>query len=335
MDAVHKKFIASPALRLGAFALLGFLLILISGFVDELRVYQGAEVAVYVVAIASITLLTGYSGQLSLGHGAIMAIGAYAATLSFNGWHIPWLLALAVGAVAGAIAGYILGFAAARLSGPYLAGTTLALAVGVPSLANQFHVLGGEQGLTFDIGDVPQWASNSWLAKVGGGDFTTYKWFYWITVPIALATIWIVRNILSGPLGRRFKAMRSHPTAASLIGIHVSRTKVVAFTYSSSLAGLAGAMLAMILGLSAPLVFTLTLSFTLVTGAVLSGVSNLYGGIIGAMVLVAIPELSASVATHLGGSEKVTANLPGVVTSLLLILTVLILPNGAKVGRSK
>ena len=287
------------------------------------------------VAIASITLLTGYSGQLSLGHGAIMAIGAYAATLAFNGWHIPWLLALLVGALAGAIVGYILGFAAARLSGPYLAGTTLALAVGIPSLANQFHVLGGEQGLTFDIGEVPTWAAKSWLAKIGHQDFTTYKWFYWITVPIALATIWVVRNILSGPIGRRFKAMRSNPTAASLIGIHVSRAKVAAFTYSSFLAGLAGAMLAMILGLSAPLVFTLTLSFTLVTGVVLSGVSNLYGGIIGAMVLVAIPELSASVATHLGGSEKVTANLPGVVTSLLLILTVLILPNGARVGRSK
>jgi len=330
---VHKRI--SSLARLGIFAAIGLVLIALSGFVDELRVYQGAEVAVYVVAIASITLLTGYSGQLSLGHGAIMAIGAYAATLAFNGWHIPWMAALAVGALAGAVAGYILGFAAARLSGPYLAGTTLALAVGIPSLANQFHVLGGEQGLTFDIGDVPTWASHSWLAKIGHGDFTTYKWFYWITVPIALATIWVVRNILTGPIGRRFKAMRSNPTAASLIGIRVSSTKVAAFTYSSSLAGLAGAMLAMILGLSAPLVFTLTLSFTLVTGAVLSGVSNLYGGIIGAMVLVAIPELSASVATHLGGSEKVTANLPGVVTSLLLILTVLILPNGARVRRSK
>jgi branched-chain amino acid transport system permease protein len=216
------------------------------------------------------------------------------------------------------------------LSGPYLAGATLALAVGIPSLANQFHFLGGEAGLTFDIGDVPHWAVNNWIAKIGGADFTSYKWLFWIVAPIALITLWILHHFLYGATGRRFKAMRSHPAAAALIGMDVAQTKVLAFTASAALAGLAGAMFAMVLGLAAPLIFTLALSFTLVTGAVLSGISALYGGIIGAMVLVAIPELSASVATHLGGSEKVTANLPGVITSVLLILTVLILPNGAQ-----
>ena len=321
--------------RLLITALVGLALIIASGFIDELRVYQGAEVAVYLIAISSIVLLTGYSGQLSLGNGALMAVGAYAATLAFNGWHLPFILALLVGALAGAIAGFILGIAAARLSGPYLAGATLALAVGIPSLANQFRVLGGEAGLTFDIGEVPGWASNSWLAKIGGGDFTSYKWYFWIVSVVALITIWILHNFLHGSTGRRFKAMRSHPAAASLIGINISQTKVLAFTASSTLAGLAGGMFAMVLGLAAPLAFTLTLSFTLVTGAVLSGISNLYGGIIGAMVLVAIPELSASVATHLGGSEKVTANLPGVITSVLLIVTVLVLPNGAQIKKRK
>ena len=308
----------------------GRIFILLSGLVDELRVYQGAELCVYLVAISSIVLLTGYSGQLSLGHGALMAIGAYATVLSYNGWHLPLLLALAIGAIAGAISGAVLGYAAARLSGPYLAGATLALAVGVPSLANQFHVLGGESGLSFDIGEVPHWAVNSWFAKIGGQDFTSYKWYFWIALAVTLVVLWTLHTFLHGASGRRFKAMRSHPAAASLIGINVAKTKVFAFTASSTLAGLAGGLFAMILGLAAPLAFTLTLSFTLVTGAVLSGISNLYGGIIGAMVLVAIPEFASSVATHLGGSEKVTANLPGVITSVLLIVTVLVLPNGAQ-----
>ena len=328
-----RKGLSAPSRLLITIAI-GGLLIFASSFVDELHVYYGAEIAVYLVAISSIVLLTGFSGQLSLGHGALMAIGAYSCILSYNGWHLPLIAALLVGAIVTSFAGYILGFAAARLRGPYLAGATLALAVGIPSLANQFHVLGGETGLTFDIGDIPHWVSHSWIVKVGGEDYTSYKWYFLIAVCAALPTLWVLHNFLHGATGRRFKAMRSHPAAASLIGINIAQSKVLAFTASSAVAGLAGGLFALVIS-TEPNSFTLSLSFLLVTGAVLSGISNLYGGIIGAMVLVAIPELSASVATHLGNSEKVIANLPGVITSLLLILTVLILPNGAHLKASK
>ena len=301
--------------------LVGAALLLISNQVDELRVYQGAEVAVYVVAIASIVLLTGYSGQISLGNGALMAIGGYAAVLSYSYWHAPLLLAFLLGSVTAAFFGAILGFAAARLSGPYLAGTTLALAVGVPSLANQFHILGGEQGLSFDIGNAPKWL---------GSDFTQYKWFFWVATSITLFTFWSVGNLLSSRYGRSWRAVRGNSTAAALSGINVGSSKVLAFTLSSALAGLSGGLLAMLLGIVAPMAFTLQLSFTIVTGAVLAGVTVLGGSILGAVVLVAIPELSGAVATHLGGSEKVTANLPGLIMSLLLIVTVMFAPNGPK-----
>jgi branched-chain amino acid transport system permease protein len=312
------------------FLAVGIFLLVASNFVDELRVYQGAQVAVYVIAISSIILLTGFSGQISLGHGALMAIGGYAAALSYIHWHVPFLDSFIIGSFSAAVAGFILGLAAARLSGPYLAGTTLALAVGLPSLANQFHVLGGEQGLSFDIGEAPMW-----IAHKTGGDFTQYKWFFWISTICAITTIWFIKNLLQSRYGRTWKAVRGNPSAAALSGINIGQSKVLAFTLSSALAGLSGALLAMLLGLVAPMAFTLTLSFTIVTGAVLAGVTNLSGSIVGALVLVVIPELTDAVATHLGGSEKISANLPGLITSALLILTVLFAPNGPQLHKRK
>lgn len=317
---------ASPLKRFALSIILGALLLVASGHVDELRSYQGAQVAIFAIAISSIVLLTGFSGQISLGHGALMAVGGYSAVLVQSHLNFPYPLAFMVGGAVGSLAGFLLGVAAARLQGPYLSGTTLALAVGVPSLANQFHLLGGEQGLTFDVGTAPSWI---------GKDFSQYRWFFCVSVVAALAIYWLLKNLLSTRYGRRWKAVRANPTAAALSGINVGRAKVLAFTLSSCVAGLAGSLYAMLLGLVAPLAFTLTLSFTLITGAVLAGVSNLGGSIVGAVVLVAIPELSGAIASHFGGSEKVTANLPGVLTSVLLIATVLFAPNGPKWPRRK
>ena len=111
--------------RIAIFLLLGFAIFLLSNRVDELRVYQGASVAVYVVGIASIILLTGYSGQVSLGQGALLGVGGYAAALARLHWHASVPLTFAIAILAAAGAGALLGLAAARLSGPYLAGTTL------------------------------------------------------------------------------------------------------------------------------------------------------------------------------------------------------------------
>jgi len=255
-----------------------------------------------------------------------MAVGGYSAVLVQSHLNLPYPIAFLIGGAVGGAAGFLLGIAAARLQGPYLAGTTLALAVGIPSLANQFHILGGEQGLTFDIGTAPSWI---------GKDFSQYRWFFWVSVIAALLNYWLLRNLLSTRYGRRWRAVRANPTAAALAGINVGKAKVLAFTLSSAVAGLAGSLYAMLLGLVAPLAFTLTLSFTLITGAVLAGVSNLGGSIVGAVVLVAIPEISGSITSHLGGSEKVTSNLPGLITSVLLVATVLFAPNGPKWPRRK
>jgi branched-chain amino acid transport system permease protein len=305
--------------HLPLFILGGVILYFLSGMVDELRVYQGASIAVYVIAISSIILLTGYSGQVSLGHGALMAVGAYAAAVLRIEFNLPIILCFVVAVLAAAIGGALLGAAAARLSGPYLAGTTLALAIGLPSLANQFSVLGGEQGLIFDVGFPP-------LSL--GEDFTQYKWFFWIAALAALISMWIIRNILNSQYGRAWRAGRGHEVAAQLAGINTARSKVLAFTISAGIAGLAGALLAMTIGTVSPSAFPLSLSFAVLTGAVLAGITTLGGVVLGAVVLVVIPEIADVIAHRLGTSESITTNLPGLIVSGLLILTVLFVPNG-------
>jgi branched-chain amino acid transport system permease protein len=300
------------------FIFFGFILFLISNRLDELRVYQGATVAVYAIGIASLILLIGYSGQVSLGHGAFLAIGGFAAALARIHFEAPIWLTFVVAVLAAAIGGALLGLAAARLSGPYLAGTTLALAIGLPAIANQFSIFGGEQGLSFDIGLPP--------ASLGE-DFTQYKWYFWISWTVALITLYWLRNILNSRYGRGWRAVRSNDVAAELAGIHVGRNKVLAFTISAGLAGLAGALLAMTISLASPGVFPLALSFSLATGAVLSGVTTLGGVMIGSVTLVAIPEIALAIANRYG-SETITTNLPGLLVSALLILTVLFVPNG-------
>ncbi len=273
----------------------------------------------YVVAIASIILLTGYSGQISLGHGALVAIGSYTAALTQIYLHQPIWMCFVASVLVTALFGAFLGFAAARLSGPYLAGTTLALAVGLPSIANQFRILGGEQGINFDVG---------WPPKSLGADFTQYKWFFWISALATLIAMWWLHNILRSRYGRAWRAVHKNEVAAELAGIHVGRAKVLAFTLSAGLAGLAGALLAMTMNNVSPSVFPLYLSLSLLTGAVLSGVTTLGGVMIGAVTLVAIPEIATSVSSRWGDSGNLATYLPNLVVSVLLLLTVFLAPRG-------
>ena len=318
MVVVHKHQITSKHRFIG-FALIALVVYILSNSVDEWRAFQGATVAVYVVAIASIILLTGYSGQISLGHGALLAVGAYSAAIAQINFKLPILLCFIVAVIVTSLFGAIIGAAAARLSGPYLAGTTLALAVGLPSIANQFSILGGEQGISFDVG---------WPPLSLGEDFTQYKWFLWIATLAALISMWWVQNILRSRYGRTWRAVKTNEVAAELSGINIGRSKVLAFTVSSGIAGLAGALLAMTTNNVSPSVFPLALSFSLATGAVLSGVNTLGGVIIGSVALVAIPEIATLVSDQWSESERVATLLPDFIVSALLILTVFLAPKG-------
>ena len=315
---VHKRQITNKH-RFFGFALIALAVYVLSNIVDEWRSFQGATIAVYVVAIASVILLTGYSGQISLGHGALLAVGAYCAALTQIYLHAPIWICYVAAVLGTALFGAILGAAAARLSGPYLAGTTLALAVGLPSIASKFSILGGEQGISFDAG---------WPPLSFGETFTQYKWFFWITTLAALIALWWVQNILRSRYGRAWRAVKTNDVAAELAGIHIGRSKVLAFTLSAGIAGLAGALLATTLNNVSPSAFPLALSFSIATGAILSGVNTLGGVIIGSVALVAIPEIASSIANRWSGSENLATLLPEFIVSALLILTVFLAPKG-------
>ena len=305
--------------RLATFVIIGWILLLVSDRVSPLRLYQGSYIATYTLAVASIILLTGYSGQLSLGHGALMAVGAYAGALAIDMATLNPVLGLVVATLVAGLFGLILGFAVARLSGPYLAGTTLALAVALPTLANEFEILGGQQGLPFDVGSSPERF---------GEEFSQYKWYFWICALAALIMVWWIANLVSGKYGRTYRALRDNPIAAELSGINVGRQKVIAFAISSGAAGLSGGLLVILLGGVSPSAFPLGVSFFLLTGAIITGLYNLKGVILGGLILVALPEIADSLVSRIGESEGLTNSLPDLLVSALLILAVVFTPNG-------
>jgi branched-chain amino acid transport system permease protein len=290
---------------------------------NSFRDYQIADVAVYVVAIAGLTVLIGQSGQISLGHGAFMAAGAYATALLQLHLNWPlWALFPASTAIA-AVTGVAVGAAAARLRGPYLAGATLMLAVALPSLATQFPgVFGGDQGLGVSV------AAPAAL----GADFPPTRWLAWINAGTALIVLILLANLARSRVGRSWRAIRDDETAAALAGLHVARLRILAFVVSAACAGLAGSMLAVYSSQVSPGAFTVTLSIALLTGAVIGGLGSLAGALWGALVIVLVPTYVTDVATSHGLSSTVAANIPVAAYGVVLIAVMLVFPNGIQGG---
>jgi branched-chain amino acid transport system permease protein len=314
----------SPLLRILGAALLGAVIVVILSIkLNAFRDYQIAEIAVYVTAIAGLTILTGLSGQISLGNGAFMAIGAYttALMLAHLGW--PFVAVLVVAAVASAATGAIVGVAAARLRGPYLAGVTLMLGVALPFLAYVYpSTLGGDQGLNV------AYTQPAFL----GANFPLTRWQAWISSAVALVVLVLLANLGRSRIGRNWRAVRDDEVAAALAGINVAQARILAFVVSAACAGLAGALLAVITALVAPGAFTITLSIALLTGAVIGGLGTLLGAIWGSLVIVLVPTYATDVATNHGLSTTVASNIPVAAYGVVLILVMLIFPQGIQGG---
>jgi len=283
------------------------------------RDFQIAEVAAYVAAVAGLTVLIGQSGQVSIGNGAFMAIGAYVTALLLL--HLQWPLeaVFAAGTAAAAVAGGIVGVAASRLRGPYLAGATLMLAVALPSLAAAYSgTLGGDQGLPVTI------TTPAWL----GVTFPPTRWLAWICCAAALITLILLANLGRSRIGRSWRAVRDNEVAASLAGLHVGRMRVLAFVISAACAGLGGALLATVQAIASPGAFTLTLSIGLLTAAIIGGLGSLIGSIWGSLILVFLPTYAQNVATSHGLSSSISSNIPIAIYGVVLILVMLLFPSG-------
>lgn len=307
----------------GAALLVAVVLFILTVRLGAFRDYQIAQVAAYLTAVAGLTYLIGLSGQISIGHGAFMAIGAYAAALLLLHLHWPLEFVFAASALAGAAGGGIIGVAAARLRGPYLAGATLMLAVALPSLADKYAgVFGGDQGLSVSI------TTPAWL----GVSFPPTRWLAWITCAAALVTLVLLANLGRSRIGRSWRALRDNEVAASLSGLNVARMQILAFVVSSACAGLGGALLAVVTDIVSPGNFTLALSISLLTAAILGGLGSLAGALWGSLVLVFVPTYVQDVATSHGLSSAASSNVPIAAYGVVLILVMLLFPSGIQGG---
>ena len=300
-------------------------LLVLTAVFSDYRNTQLATGAYYFAALAGLTVLAGLSGQISLGHGALMAVGAYTAALLIGneGWAVAPALVAAV--LATALVGVPVGVAATRLEGPYLAGATLAFAVALPALADKFPgLLGGENGLTVNPPIQPSWL---------GANFSLYHWEAWIACLGALVVLFVLYNVVHSGTGRSLRAVRDDEIAASLCGLRVGATQTGAFVLSAACAGLGGALLAAVVQqLAAPGAFTIQLSLSLLAGVVIGGLGSLVGAIWGAALLVLLPNWTTDLAHSFSLSTNVANNLPLAIYGVVLMAVMLAWPTGIQGG---
>ncbi|MBM0256313.1 branched-chain amino acid ABC transporter permease [Micromonospora sp. 4G55] len=311
--------------------LAGTLVVLLTNQLPPYQNLQVARVCAFLCVTAGYTVLVGLNGQLSLGHGALMATGAYTVALvqrAFEAravqgrWILPLSLLAAVAVTAAA--GLVIGLAAARLRGPYLAGVTLTVATLVPAIATIFtDVFNGEQGLRFPAETPPAFL---------GAYFQPERWLAWIALLAALTTMLLMANLVRSRFGRSLRAVRDDEVAARLSGIHVARNQVLAFVVSAACAGLGGGVYAVLTATVAPGKFSLDLSLFLLMAIVIGGLGSLAGAVWGAVLLVALQDLPSLVTDTFtlpaGLAQRLEGNLALAVFGLILIVVMLAAPGG-------
>ena len=292
-----------------AMAVLGLVAFFVIPLVtDTFQTFEFATVAAYAIAIVGVNILTGYSGQISLGNGAFMAIGSYTTALLVTraGW--PYAATIPVGAVLSGIVGLLVGIPSLRLRGIYLALATFALALSVtPVLNNYDRFTGGHVGVFMRTVkpplDLPV-SNQQWLYFLGWGIFILTFLPYWL--------------LLRGRTGRAWMAVRDSETAATANGISTAYYKTFAFGLSAAYAGIAGSLLVIDLAYASPDTYGLNLSLELLIGLVIGGLAYIWGPVIGAILVVWLPIFA----------QKGFGGKPDLAFGVLLIILVFIAPNG-------
>ncbi len=329
--AVRVLPIVPARLRLpGSFVVLLVFLCWAPFILDDFRTRQLATAGVWIVAAMGLNILTGYNGQISLGHGALVALGAYVAAIlmddttqmSFVDSH-PWpfWLAILMAGFATAFVGVFLGIPALRLSGPYLAIATLALAISFPSVMRKYdQFTGGSEGIRPPPLQAP--GALDMLDRI--------DWLYFVALGGALLMLLLAWAILRGPLGRAFIAVRDSEVAAEAMGVNVSRTKVTAFTISAFFAGVSGGMYTQVVGFISPDSITLFRSINLLAAVVVGGLASILGSVIGGTAFVFLPSDAPDLVAQIPGLDVgVVEQAPGAIQGLIVILVILLMPSGA------
>jgi branched-chain amino acid transport system permease protein len=303
-----------PSGTLIGFAVAAVVIAVAPWLVPPYIAFELAYAGAYAIAILGLIILTGFNGQISLGHGAFMAVGGYAVAIAATraGW--PPEVAIVLAAVLCAGFGAIVGVVALRLSGAYLALATYALAVSIAPILKRFRdETGGAQGMTFPAAHAP-----AALAAV----LDSERWLYyeaWLIAGVLFAVTWFA---LQGKLGRALRALRDNEIAAVSFGINPFVYKTLAFAWSAAYAGIAGALLASATAYVSPDSYALQLSITLLIGAVLGGLGSLWGAVIGGIVVEFLPLWAQTINTAASS----------LVYGIALIVVMIAMPGGIAGG---
>lgn len=289
---------------------------------DTFVTFEFAAVGIFVIALMGLNLLTGYSGQISLGNGAFMAIGGYTTALMTHHLGISYWLTIPIAALVAGLFGFLFGFPALRLSGIYLALATFALALAIPPIIDidrlEFFFL-GHSGVSLHPAHPP-----GFLA----GQLSDDQFLYYVIWGIAGLMFVLAWNLIRSSTGRAFMAVRDSETAAVASGVSLSYYKTLAFGISAGFSGIAGSLLAIHVAYVNPDVFSLQLSLALLVGVVIGGVGFEFGPVLGALIVVWLPYLAERIGNlHLGAVQLPSK--PDLFFGILLVLIIFFAPSGA------
>ena len=293
--------------------LLGILLFvacLLPFAVGNYRTFQLTLVLVYAIALLGLNILTGYNGQISLGHGAFYALGAYCAAILMDKAGVPYWATIPAAGAACFVAGFLFGLPALRLEGLYLALATFALGVAMPQLLKYHHLekwTGGVQGIVIAKPEAP------WGLPVNAD-----QWLYFFTLLVTLVMFWLGWNLLRGRVGRALVAIRDQPVAAEAMGVHNALYKSLAFGVSALYTGVAGALGAIAVQFVAPDSFNIFLSIVFLVGIVVGGLASIAGALYGALFIQFVPNIA----------DEISKAAPWAIFGIFMIGFVYLMPTG-------
>ena len=295
------------AIVIGAWALMTVLSS--TGHMSSLMKGLLVPICIYVILAVSLNLTVGILGELSLGHAGFMCIGAFTsaaftkATMdTFTNAGLRFFVALIIGAVCAGIFGFLIGIPVLRLKGDYLAIVTLAFGEIIKNIINVLYVGIDSNGIHFSMKDQMSLGMEPGGKMIISGAMgitgTPRQSTFTIGVILILVTLFVVLNLINSRDGRAIMAIRDNRIAAESIGINVTKNKLLAFTISAAIAGVAGVLYAHNLSMLKVSIFDYNMSITILVYVILGGMGNLRGSILATIVLYALPELLRGFSTY-------------------------------------
>lgn len=318
------------------YALVAIIVVFFLGLPTVISSYLTSEwgqALILAIAIMGLNVLVGYSGQLSLGHGAFMALGAYISAILVHTYKIDFLVTIPIAALGTGVVGFLFGLPALRLSALYLALATFALAVVTPSLIKRPEALtGGVRGILIIQPDPPQLAQ-SVFGTITGTVMTSDQWIYYVVLLCGLVLFWLAWNMARHRPGRAMRAIRDAEVAAAASGVNIAGYKTLAFGVSAFYAGTAGSLFALSIGFINPDTFPVALSIQLLVGAVVGGLASTPGPLIGAIFAYFLPIAANQwVPSQSWLPDQITSTVknagPAVSYGVILILVMMFARNG-------